>query len=48
MPPLDSDEDGMPDSWEQENGLDISMNDANDASNGYINIENYLNSLFDR
>lgn len=41
----DSDHDGMPDIWETANGLN--PNDSSDgpkvASNGYTNIENYLN-----
>lgn len=45
--PLDTDGDGMPDAWETANGLN--PNDASDgaklASNGYTNVENYLNSL---
>lgn len=45
--PLDTDKDGIPDEWENANGLNI--NDANDgkviASNGYTHLENYLNSL---
>lgn len=47
--PVDSDHDGMPDSYETANGFD--HNDAADrngyASNGYTNLENYLNSLTD-
>jgi len=47
--PADSDGDGMPDSWETDNGLN--PNDASDgrtyADNGYTNLENYLNSLVD-
>lgn len=47
-PALDSDRDGMPDSWEQQMGLD--PNDSTDASRpleagGYTNIELYLHSL---
>lgn len=45
---VDSDKDGMPDSWEKENGLN--PNDANDGikynlSPDYTNLEVYLNSL---
>ncbi|KAI0009642.1 fibronectin [Xylariaceae sp. FL0662B] len=43
----DTDGDGIPDSWEETNGLD--SNDASDAmtigSSGYANIEVYVNSL---
>lgn len=45
--PTDSDHDGMPDEWEEKNGLN--PNDATDrnqkASDGYTYLENYLNSL---
>jgi hypothetical protein len=45
--PKDSDGDGIPDEWEIKNGLD--PQDASDgmkiASNGYANLENYVNSL---
>jgi hypothetical protein len=45
--PIDTDKDGMPDSWETANGLN--PNDANDrntvSSNGYTALENYLNSI---
>ncbi len=45
--PADTDHDGMPDSWETANGLN--PNDASDrngyASNGYTNLENYLNNI---
>ncbi|HEY1115325.1 MAG TPA: pectinesterase family protein [Chitinophagaceae bacterium] len=45
--PVDTDRDGMPDAWETANGLD--PNNAADrsgtASNGFTNLENYLNSL---
>ena len=47
-PYKDSDNDGMPDSWEAKNGLNPKS--AADASldrnkDGYSNIEEYLNSL---
>lgn len=45
--PVDSDNDGIPDYWEDENGLD--KNNAADAKytnpEGYTNLELYLNSL---
>ena len=45
--PADTDGDGMPDAWEQANGLNA--NDAKDGalvnSDGYTNLEHYLNSL---
>ena len=42
----DSDNDGMPDVWEDANGTDKSVDDAMSiASNGYANIENYINSI---
>jgi len=44
---LDSDGDGIPDWWETANGLN--PNSASDATqkaaNGYLNIENYINSI---
>ena len=44
--PSDTDGDGMPDAWEQANGTNVSLNDAMTiASNGYANIENYINSI---
>jgi hypothetical protein len=46
-PPVDTDHDGMPDEWENTNGLN--PNNATDrgsfAPNGYTNLENYLNSI---
>lgn len=46
-PPIDTDHDGMPDEWENTNGLN--PNNATDrgafAVNGYTNLENYLNSI---
>lgn len=45
--PTDSDGDGIPDAWEQANGLN--PNDASDgmriSSSGYTNLELYVNSL---
>ena len=45
--PLDTDNDGMPDDWEETCGLD--SNDPTDrniiTSNGYTNLENYLNGI---
>ncbi|MGV3541508.1 MAG: FlgD immunoglobulin-like domain containing protein [Rufibacter sp.] len=46
--PTDTDKDGMPDTWENENGLN--PNDPADRngdvnSNGYTNLEEYLNGL---
>ena len=44
--PTDSDNDGMPDEWENANGTNPKANDAMTiAANGYANIENYINSL---
>jgi pectate lyase len=48
-PPVDSDHDGMPDSWEIAKGL--SPNNAGDAdtdrdNDGYTNLEEYLNSFY--
>ena len=44
---IDSDGDGMPDSYEDLNGLDSGdpKDGAQVASNGYTNLENYLNGL---
>ena len=46
-PPVDSDHDGMPDSWEKAHGLnpDNASDNAKYADNGYTNLENYLNEL---
>lgn len=46
--PLDSDQDGMPDFWEKENGLnphDAKDNIAYSLDKGYTNIEIYLNQI---
>jgi hypothetical protein len=50
-PPTDSDHDGMPDAWETAKSLN--PNDANDGkldrdSDGYTNVEEYLNWLVDK
>lgn len=47
--PADSDDDGMPDSWESMHRLDPFSNDAagRDLSRVYDNIEMYINSLLD-
>jgi pectate lyase len=46
-PPADSDNDGMPNSWETARGLNPNLNDSAQDSNGdgYTNIEEYINSL---
>ena len=48
--PADTDGDGMPDTWENDHGLDL--NDPSDGNtdrlgDGYTNVEEYINSLFD-
>ncbi len=47
VPPADSDLDGMPDTWEDARGLDKNNpGDRNNlTSNGYTQLENYLNSI---
>ncbi len=47
QPPADSDNDGMPDEWENARGLNPSKNDSKDdyLGQGYTNIEYYLNDL---
>ncbi|ALI98451.1 pectinesterase family protein [Rufibacter tibetensis] len=47
LAPQDTDNDGMPDAWEQQNGLNPNLASDGNAygSNGYTNLENYLNSL---
>lgn len=46
----DADGDGIDDNWEDTNGLDPAdpTDGAKTASNGYTNLENYLNSLVSR
>ena len=46
-PPKDSDNDGMPDKWEKENGLqpDIPDNNSYLLNSDYTNLEVYINSL---
>ncbi len=45
----DTDNDGMPDWWETENGTNPNANDATKkADNGYLNIENYINSITEK
>lgn len=42
----DTDQDGMPDTWEVTYGLNPNLNDSAVVSNnGYTNIENYINTL---
>ncbi len=45
--PADTDGDGMPDEWENANGLNPAdpKDGAKKAKNGYTNLENYMNSL---
>lgn len=45
--PAGSDHDGMPDAWEREHGLDPANPDDRNGlgSNGYTNLDNYLNSI---
>lgn len=48
-PPLDSDNDGMPDEWEKQNNLNLVKADHNlySLSKDYTNLEVYINSLVD-
>jgi len=45
--PQDTDQDGMPDSWEQNNGMNPNSADNNgdNDGDGYTNLEEYLNEL---
>lgn len=46
--PVDSDEDGMPDDWEKQHGLDPQDPDDRNGdidANGYTDLEDYLNEL---
>lgn len=47
-PPIDSDDDGMPDSWERRHGLNPhnpADGPADKDNDGYSNLEEYLNSI---
>jgi purple acid phosphatase-like protein len=46
-PPVDSDHDGMPDTWEIQRGLNPNVDDsaADRDGDGYTNIEEYINGL---
>jgi len=45
-PPLDSDNDGMPDGWERDHGLDPARDDSGKAmKSGYTVVEDYLNEV---
>jgi len=47
-PLVDGDDDGMPDYWERQQGLDLASNDsARDAGDGYTHLEKYLNGIID-
>ena len=48
IPPLDTDNDGIPDDWENANGLnpqDPTDGNKDSDKDGYTNIEEYLNEL---
>ncbi|MBK8699638.1 MAG: T9SS type A sorting domain-containing protein [Saprospiraceae bacterium] len=55
MPPVDSDSDGMPDYWEERQGLNPALQDHNETNlsqllygvQGYTNLECYLHCLSD-
>lgn len=45
-PPLDSDNDGVPDEWETQHGLNSAVDDHNTTmASGYTAIEDYINEL---
>ena len=46
---LDADKDGMPDDWENANGLNPGIDDSSGDidGDGYTNIEDYINSFFE-
>ena len=48
--PADTDNDGMADSWETANGMNVGINDSagDKNNNGYTNIEEYLHYLSDK
>ncbi|MGB0756877.1 MAG: hypothetical protein ACPGO5_00295 [Patescibacteria group bacterium] len=47
--PQDSDDDGMPDTWEENHGTNpnVADDDGDIDNDGYTNIEEYINSFFD-
>jgi hypothetical protein len=47
--PTDTDQDGMPDSWEEDNGMDPNTADdtQDNDGDGYTNIEEYLECIID-
>lgn len=50
IPTADTDHDGMPDTWEQQNGLNVNNaadRNATTLSGTYTNLEVYLNSLYE-
>jgi pectate lyase len=48
-PPVDTDNDGMPDPWESSHGLSTTLDDHNSVmASGYTAIETYLNELADQ
>lgn len=48
---MDTDQDGMPDEWEKQNGLNPNNPDDRNGDNnkdGYTNLEEYLNRIISR